>query len=59
MNKVNINEKMAQIAEYWSPRITGELNGQHVKLARLKGEFTWHHHAVSYTHLTLPTSDLV
>ena len=44
MNKVNINEKMAQIAEYWSPRITGELNGQHVKLARLKGEFTWHHH---------------
>ncbi len=22
----------------------GDLNGQHVKLARLKGEFVWHHH---------------
>jgi len=22
----------------------GELNGQHVKLAKLKGEFVWHHH---------------
>ena len=22
----------------------GELNGQHVKIAKLKGEFIWHHH---------------
>ena len=22
----------------------GELNGQHVKLARVQGEFVWHHH---------------
>ena len=22
----------------------GELNGQYVKLAKLKGEFVWHHH---------------
>jgi mannose-6-phosphate isomerase-like protein (cupin superfamily) len=22
----------------------GELNGQHVKLAKVKGEFVWHHH---------------
>ena len=22
----------------------GELNGQHVKLAKAKGEFVWHHH---------------
>lgn len=44
MNKVNVREKLAQISEHWSPRIAGELNGQHVKLARLKGEFVWHHH---------------
>jgi mannose-6-phosphate isomerase-like protein (cupin superfamily) len=44
MKKVNLAEKFDQIDEYWSPRIAGELNGQQVKLARLKGEFVWHHH---------------
>ncbi len=44
MQKVNINQTLSQFAEYWSPRVVGELNGQHVKLAKLKGEFTWHHH---------------
>lgn len=29
----------------WSPRIVAELNGQHVKIALLDGEFVWHHHA--------------
>ena len=44
MNKVNVRAKLAQIDETWSPRIAGELNDQHVKLVRLKGEFVWHHH---------------
>ncbi len=44
MEKVNLEEKFGKIAEYWHPRIAGELNGQYVKLARLKGEFVWHHH---------------
>lgn len=44
MHKVNLSEKFAAINEHWSPRIVGELNGQHVKLAKLKGEFVWHHH---------------
>lgn len=26
------------------PRIIGELNGQHVKLVKLKGDFVWHQH---------------
>jgi len=42
--KVNIPQKFAQLSELWSPKIVGELNGQHVKLAKLKGEFDWHHH---------------
>jgi mannose-6-phosphate isomerase-like protein (cupin superfamily) len=42
--KVNLAEKFGLITEYWSPRIAGQLNGQYVKLARLKGEFVWHHH---------------
>ncbi len=44
MNKVNITEKFSQFSEHWTPKIVGELNGQHVKLARLKGEFVWHKH---------------
>jgi mannose-6-phosphate isomerase-like protein (cupin superfamily) len=45
MHKVNLAEKLAQFTEHWSPRVVGELNGQHVRLAKLKGEFVWHHHA--------------
>src|SRR5690606_5048773 len=30
--------------EHWSPKIVGELNGQHVKLVKLEGEFVWHKH---------------
>lgn len=44
MEKVNINDKLSLFTDYWNPRIVGELNGQHVKLAKLKGEFVWHKH---------------
>ena len=44
MEKVNIKEKFAKFSDHWNPRIVGELNGQQVKLARLKGEFIWHSH---------------
>ena len=44
MEKVNIAQKFEQIHEYWKPYIAGELNGQLVKLDKLKGEFVWHHH---------------
>lgn len=44
MDKVNLQEKLSQFQDHWNPRIAGELNGQHVKLAKLKGEFIWHHH---------------
>lgn len=44
MDKVNLAEKLARFADYWNPRIVGELNGQQVKLAKLKGDFIWHHH---------------
>jgi len=41
---VNIAAKLDLFDEQWSPRIVGELNGQHVKLAKLQGEFVWHAH---------------
>ena len=44
MDKVNLAHKFGLIDDYWNPRVVGELNGQHVKLARLEGEFIWHHH---------------
>ena len=44
MHKVNLSEKLGLFSDHWSPKIVGELNGQHVKLAKLKGEFVWHHH---------------
>lgn len=44
MDKVNIEDKFSQFSDYWQPKIVGELNGQYVKLAKLKGEFVWHQH---------------
>ena len=44
MEKVNLAEKLKLIDEYWSPKLVGELNNQVVKLAKIKGEFTWHKH---------------
>tara|TARA_B100001287_G_scaffold86963_1_gene72806 strand:+ start:1496 stop:1855 length:360 start_codon:yes stop_codon:yes gene_type:complete len=44
MKKINISQKLAQFNDHWNPRIIGELNKQHVKLAKIKGEFIWHKH---------------
>jgi len=44
MEKVNIAKKLKQIRGYWKPHIVGELNGQYVKLTKLKGRFIWHYH---------------
>jgi len=44
MEKVNLAGKFGLFQEYWSPKIAGELNDSYLKLAKLKGEFVWHHH---------------
>ena len=41
---VNLREKLASFSTHWEPKIVGELNDQHVKLAKLRGEFVWHAH---------------
>jgi len=41
---INLADKFSKFTDHWNPRIVGELNGQHVKLAKLKGEFVWHSH---------------
>ena len=44
MDKVNLAEKLALFQDRWSPKVVGELNGQHVKLVKFQGEFVWHKH---------------
>jgi mannose-6-phosphate isomerase-like protein (cupin superfamily) len=45
MNKISLDEKFARFSEYWRPKTIAALNGQEVKLVKVKGEFPWHHHA--------------
>ena len=44
ITEVNINNKFELVKEYWSPKIIAELNGQYVKLAKIKDELVWHSH---------------
>jgi mannose-6-phosphate isomerase-like protein (cupin superfamily) len=44
VEKVKIAEKLSLFDERWSPKVVGELNGQHIKLVKLLGEFVWHRH---------------
>lgn len=44
MDVVNLEEKLSLFDEPFSPRVVGRLNGQAVKLVKVKGEFVWHHH---------------
>ncbi len=41
---INLSNKFGLFQKYWSPKIVGELNDSHIKLAKLKGEFVWHQH---------------
>lgn len=42
--KVNLAHKFALFSETWTPKIVGEVDGHHLKIARLEGEFVWHAH---------------
>jgi len=44
IEKVNLAQKFGRFQEYWRPKIAGELNGQYIKLVKIKGKFVWHHH---------------
>lgn len=43
-DKIVLAERLAAIRESWRPQVVASLNGQEVKLAKLRGEFVWHHH---------------
>ncbi|MCE1253814.1 MAG: cupin domain-containing protein [Anaerolineae bacterium] len=41
---INLAQKFSLFNDHWKPRITGEINDSYVKIAKIKGEFVWHHH---------------
>jgi len=45
MQKISLEEKFALFDEHWRPKTIAALNGQEVKIVKVKGEFPWHHHA--------------
>lgn len=44
MDKISLDEKFSLFREHWRPKVIAALNGQEVKLVKVKGEFPWHHH---------------
>ena len=40
----NLHAQFDDINEYWSPKIIAQVNDQFVKIAKVKGELTWHNH---------------
>jgi mannose-6-phosphate isomerase-like protein (cupin superfamily) len=43
--KINFQEKFNLFSEQWSPKIIGQMNDYHFKLAKIQGEFIWHSHS--------------
>jgi mannose-6-phosphate isomerase-like protein (cupin superfamily) len=41
---VNLVEQISKLTDLWSPKVVGRVNDQYVKIAKVKGEFTWHKH---------------
>ena len=44
MKVINLRDKFELFSDLWSPRVIAELNENHVKLAKVRGEFVWHRH---------------
>src|SRR5215468_795303 len=44
MSKISLDEKFALFSEYWRPKTIGAVNGQEIKLGKVRGEFPWHRH---------------
>ena len=42
--KINLDEKFGLFREHWRPKVIASLNGQEVKVIKVKGEFPWHQH---------------
>ncbi|MGD8426798.1 MAG: cupin domain-containing protein [Balneolaceae bacterium] len=43
-SKINLDEKLSQFSEYWSPRTVAQLNDYDIMVVKVKDEFKWHKH---------------
>ncbi len=41
---ISLADAAGALPELWSPRILAQVNDQYLKVARVQGEFPWHHH---------------
>ena len=44
IQKLNLADAFGSFNECWSPRLAGQVNDCAIKLAKLEGDFVWHHH---------------
>ena len=44
MDAINLEDKLAQFAEHWQPRVVGRFNGHDLMVVKVRGEFVWHQH---------------
>ncbi len=41
---INLEKKFKKFTDHWSPKVIGEMNDYQFKLAKVQGDFIWHHH---------------
>ena len=44
LKAINLQEKLAEFSDHWSPKIIAQMNGYHFKLVKFQGDFIWHNH---------------
>jgi mannose-6-phosphate isomerase-like protein (cupin superfamily) len=42
--KFSLDEKFSRFADHWRPKVIAALNGQEIKIVKVKGTFPWHFH---------------
>ena len=45
ISSIHLLSSFDRVTEYWSPKVVGRVNDQYIKVAKLKGQLTWHAHA--------------
>jgi mannose-6-phosphate isomerase-like protein (cupin superfamily) len=44
ITKIDLRSKFELLTEHWRPKVIADLNGQELKIVRVKGEFPFHRH---------------
>lgn len=44
LSKTALVAAFDRVTDHWSPKVIGQVNGQLLKVAKLKGELVWHAH---------------